>query len=133
MSSFDAAAAARRYAEEETDELIRIAFLESREYLPAAVALAREELKRRGVEGGADTRVEVAREAHAVQEKVADAPLAGGLKVVCFVLPLAVGVIIALVHDNRGKKRASRQAWACTGWGWLARTTLIVGVLVAAT
>src|SRR5262249_29183802 len=133
MTSFDSAALARRYAQEETDELVRIAYVESDEYLPEAVALAREELGRRGVAATLAQRVEVVREDKAARQNLADEPLDGGTKTFCFVLPSLVGAIIALVQDNRGRQRASRQAWAWTGLGFLMRTALVVGVIVIET
>lgn len=128
MSSFNSTEAMRRNAERETDELIRVAYFQSDEYLPEAVALAKEELRRRGVEGIADERVEVVREEEAAKEK----PLALSLKIVCFVLPLIVGIIVALRQNDRGKKLASKQAWISTALGWLTRTAIIIFAIIMA-
>jgi len=131
MTSFDPTELAHRYAREETEELIRIAFVRSSEYVAEAVAVAREELRRRGVEGGSDDRITVVREEEAERQKVADEPLDLGVKIVCFLLPSAVGAICALSHSNQGKTRAAADAWTCTGLGFLVRTALLIGFIVA--
>lgn len=130
MTSFDAAELARRYAEEETDELIRIGYAQSDEYLPEGVALARAELRRRGVEGDADERVAVAREDEAARRKLAEEPLDFGVKVVCFLLPFIVGLICARSFDADGKRRAAEEARACTLAGWATRTAIIVVAII---
>src|SRR5262245_2128931 len=132
MSSFDAAEAAKRYAQQETEELIRIAFVESDGYLPEAVALAKEELQRRGVDSGVDARVEAVRQEEVVRQKEADMRLSLTLKILCVVLPIIVGAIVAVHQKGRGKGRASRQAWAFTGCGFLLRTAIVIGAIVAA-
>jgi hypothetical protein len=130
VTSFDPAELARRYAEQETDELLRIGYAQSDEYLPEAVALARAELRRRGVEGEADERVAVAREDEAARRQLAEEPLDFGVKVVCFVMPFIVGWICSRQYAEQGKRRAAEQAWACTLAGWVTRTALIIAAVI---
>jgi len=44
--AFDIEAARRRYADAEMDELVKVAFVRSEDYVETAVALARAELER---------------------------------------------------------------------------------------
>jgi hypothetical protein len=130
MTSLDYAELARGYGQEETDELVRIAYVEGGDYLPEAVALAREELQRRGVAAATlAERIEVVREERAARQKVAEKPLGPGVKAVCFLFPAAVGGICAMWHARMGKARAARQALAFTGLGFLARTALLAAYI----
>lgn len=56
MSDFHAEAALARYATDETDDLVKIAYGDTDRYVKEAVALAREELARRGTQGVDDQR-----------------------------------------------------------------------------
>ena len=134
MGDFDADAARQRYAVEETDELVRIAYVQRDNYVPEAVAIAKEELARRGIASGQDEQVAVSVQAiekeDAVRRDIANQPLGIGYKIVCFIFADIVAIVIAVLHYQSGKRRAAREAWKWIGFGWIFRLAIFLLIMV---
>ena len=135
MADFDADAARERYAEEETEELVKIAYLNTDRYVVDAVALAKAELARRGIKGYEDQRVEnsvrTIQQEYEARRKVENLSLGAGYKVVCFIFADIIAAIIAIVHYQSGKRRAAREAWKWIGYGWLFRVAIFLVIMLA--
>lgn len=113
MTNFDPTVAQYAFAEKETDELIRIAFLEP-DFVPAAVGLARKELARRGIPDPVHERVKDLESRIVLQqrekERLATEALHIGWKIYCFLLADVIALIVALVKFASGKNaRAGRR------------------------
>ena len=129
----------KRYSALETDELFAIVHNDSHQYRPEAVRIAREELAGRGIpqEGTVELRYNAER---GRREGIADegAPLSTGLMLFCL---LSSGMLLGMpalvvyaVLENRGRKRAAREALVCFGIGigiWIS-LGLACGILYAA-
>jgi hypothetical protein len=132
MIGFNVDAARIRYSAEDDDELVRIAYVDSDNFVPEAITLAKEELARRGVYQENDERVNLSKQRLQKQaenkKRLANEPLSLPLKLICFLLADVVAIIIALTKSQSGKKRASREAWKFIAYGWLFRIALSVFV-----
>jgi len=125
--NLDAARAA--YSDKENGDLIRIAFFDNETYRKEAIELARSELSQRGINSESHISVDDER-AILAQEKAIDnarakEPLGLFLKIICFIFPGIIGLIIAITRGISGKHQASREAWKYIGYGWLSRFALI--------
>ncbi|WP_311238047.1 MULTISPECIES: hypothetical protein [unclassified Xanthomonas] len=129
---FDPLAARRRYEIQDSESLIRIAFLSPEGYVPAAIELAREELSNRGISDREHPLValesaELQKE-NAVEVEVSNAPLGVLGKAVCFIFADLLAIIISLVNFAIGKKRAGMDALAWMAFGWIPRLLLIAAL-----
>jgi len=132
--AFDAESAALRFKDAETEELVRIVFVDHQTYLADAVALARSELNRRGIEEQSDPAAVVALSnvysEIAAREDVANLPANPIWLVVCFILADIVAIVTALIYSVNGRKRAAMQTWKALGYGWLARIVLVIVFMI---
>ncbi len=128
---FDIDSARAVYENKETEDLVRIAFLNDDDFRSEAVELARSELASRGIHSADDTAVEQERSVLSAEtaqaEDLAHQPLGPGLKIVCLIFAgFAVAVIIAVSKRAAGKIRASNQAWWCFAVGVAWKASLII-------
>ncbi|MBI4587556.1 MAG: hypothetical protein HY725_01845 [Candidatus Rokubacteria bacterium] len=109
------------YRETTIEELLRIIHIDSQNYRPDAVQVAREDLQSRDVSEATDPNVQGLlanlKEAAAFELDQADTPLGTGLKVLCFLLCGLPGMFIAVYQQNQGRKRRAREAWRWVGYG----------------
>ncbi len=109
------------------DELIQIAYTKSENYLPEAVAIAREELARRGFAHVPEAAlVERGQQFEAEQRAIKDIPLAMGWKLVMAVGPWLICLIAYFVLSTTGRRRAASDA----GW-WIVYGVMVKTVLIA--
>ena len=127
--AFDIEAARRRYADAEMDELVKVAFVRSEDYVETAVALARAELERRGLSGSDHPVATAAAEAVAsrgkAEEQASRQPANRIWLVICFLFADLVAVLSALLYSAKGRHVAANQVWKAFGLGWLFRFALI--------
>lgn len=122
---FDAVAAKQRYTLLDDVALVKIAYGSKVEYLPEAVALAREELNNRGVaESDGVVISTIATEQSEPLQK--DQDLAPALKALCFILTPIPSLLIAGWQLASGRRRAAKQALAWTLYGLLTWMALVV-------
>ena len=127
---FDAASAIQRYQLLDDTALIRIVHGPSA-YAPEAIALARDELSRRGISDNdpvvASTQASDA--AAAVDDK--NKPLHGALKALCFLLTPIPAIVIAIWQFAAGRKRAAKDAIAWMFFGlvtWVALRAILLSI-----
>lgn len=130
----DLPAIRRRFAQLEDGELLRVAHADESEYIVEVVALAREELERRGVDyAEPERKAEVARALVREREHKRthdDKPLGWFGRIGCAVAGIIVSLIVAAVMMSNGRSRAAQDAIAACVLGMLAKL-LIIGLLSA--
>lgn len=125
-SEFDGVAHRERYARETTERLVRIAFLEADDYVAEAVALAREELRRRGIDDHDHEEVQAEVEVRTREVEAGGVPLEFWLKIVCAVEAGFISIMIGVHYHQQGRRRAARDAWHFIAYGWATRVGLLV-------
>lgn len=130
----DLPAIRRRFAQLEDDELLRVAHADDSEYIAEVVALAREELERRGVDyAEPERKAEVAQALVREREYKRthdDKPLGWFGRIGCAIAGIIVSLIVAAVLMSNGRRRAAQDAIAACVLGMLGKL-LIFGVLSA--
>ncbi len=122
MMDKDRAELRQRYKELDAKALVRIVYAEPGDYRPEAVAVASEELVRRGIRADSDEQLqEYVRKAKRQRQEFEEQPLPVWLKVICFVFCGVPGIAIAIHQSTRRGERRGREAWAWVGYGWLCR------------
>ena len=122
---FNVEVARARYRESEVDDLVRIAFVESEDFTPEAVSLARAELSSRGVDGpnhplasSAAAVLQDKTEARASHSQLPANPL---VLVLSFIFADIFAIVAALLYSSAGRTKATTQTWKAFGFGWIAR------------
>ncbi|WP_339412808.1 hypothetical protein [Pseudomonas sp. EA_35y_Pfl2_R5] len=127
---FNRDAARLRYEGLDIDELVRIAFTESSDFVIDAVTLAKDELSRRGVHGESDPIVLAAIEQLKLLKnseiKSTSEPANSFILALCFIFADIFAIACALIYSSKGRKIAASEVWKAFAFGWLFRIALFI-------
>jgi hypothetical protein len=127
--TFDPAVARRRFENEQTQELVRLAYVNADELLEEALALVKAELLRRGVDGEEHPLAVEAKNAvearQLASETRAQKPAHVVVLLLSFVFADIFAVVAALLYQVSGRPRAAISVWKAFALGWIARILLI--------
>lgn len=121
----------KRYRELKTEELIRIAYVDSKDYRPEAIGIAKSELKRRNVTSdliaNLVTKVQQTKQKH--QKLVSTKPLTKGWKAFCLIFPFLAFLIIIFVSKNWIQRK--KDAWKWLIYGVILRLGILLLVYLS--
>ena len=116
----------KKYQEFETEELIRIAYVDTEDYQPEAVEIAKSEIKKRGISSD-ELQILIAKISEKLQKDaklVIEKPLTVGWKIFCLIFPIIALLIIILIPENWIQRR--KDAWRWLLYGFFLRIGIIL-------